>query len=228
MNYEFTKDTLSYMYRYLMRYVGTYRVRAVYDVEKEDFPRNESGGIETSFEDLYIDCAKGIIRHTYLGNDILSLCFYDKIGTANNVYKELKEKYPKLDIEFDRQGSDAYIYFNANDIKKIATIVNPRTSGAKIDPFSNKNLPKVMYKIPAKDIADLYEITKDLSKVETMQFFKRVNSDFINGVKKLNNEKFDAKNEFKKSRMGSREFIHSIGLWDKYITYVKKQLKKQK
>ena len=53
---------------------------------------------------------------------------------------------------------------------------------------------------------------------------KRVNSDFIKGIKKLNNKTFNGKEEYKKSRLGSKEFIHSIGLWDKYIKYVKKQL----
>lgn len=225
MDYNFTKDTLSYMYRYLLKYVGTYRVRAVYDAEKEDFPKTSTGGIDPSFEDLYIDCAKGIIKHTYKGNDILVLCFYEKIGTTNNVYKEIKEKYPKLDIELELCGSDGFIYFNAKDIKKIATIVKPRTSGAKIDPFSNKNLPKVDYKIPAKDMAELYSLTEHLSKTETMHFYKKVNSDFINSVRKLDGKKFDAKEALKKSRLSSRDFIHSIGLWDKYLTYVKKQLK---
>ena len=224
MNCEFTNDTLNYMYRYLLRYVGTYRVRALYDVEKEDFPRLDNGSIDPSFEDLYISCSRGIIKHTYRGNDILVLCFYDKVGTTNNVYKEIKEKYPKLDIEKEICGSDGFIYFNSKDIKKIATIVKPKTSGAKIDPFSNKNLPKIEYKIPSKDLSELYTLTKDLSKIETMQFFKRVNSDFIKEIKKLNGKAFNGKEEYKKSRLGSKEFIHSIGLWDKYIKYVKKQL----
>ena len=225
MEYTFTEDTLNYMYRYLLKYVGTYRVRAVYDVEKEDFPRNNTGGIDPTFEDLYINCSRGIIKHTYKGNDILVLCFYEKVGTTNNVYKEIREKYPKLDIEKEFCGSDVFIYFHAKDIKKIATIVKPKTSGAKIDPFSNKNLPKVDYKIPAKDMAELYSLTEKLSKTETMQFYKKVNSDFIKGIRKLDGKKFDAKEEHKKSRLGSREFIHSVGLWDRYLTYVKKQLK---
>ena len=127
-------------------------------------------------------------------------------------------------IEKEICGSDGFIYFNSKDIKKIATIVKPKTSGAKIDPFSNKNLPKIEYKIPSKDLSELYTLTKDLSKIETMQFFKRVNSDFIKEIKKLNGKAFNGKEEHKKSRLGSKEFIHSIGLWDKYIKYVKKQL----
>ena len=141
------------------------------------------------------------------------------------MYKEIREKYPKLDIEKEFCGSDGFIYFHAKDIKKIATIVKPKTSGAKIDPFSNKNLPKVDYKIPAKDMAELYSLTEKLSKTETIQFYRKVNSDFIKGIRKLGGKKFNAKEELKKSRLGSREFIHSVGLWERYLTYVKKQLK---
>ena len=220
----FNEDTLNYMYRYLLKYVGTYRVRAIYDIEKEDFPRTKTGGIDPTFEDLYIDCSKGIIKHTYKGNDILVLCFYEKVKTANNIFKEIKEKYNKIDIEKEVCGNDAFIYFHADDIKKIATIVKPKTSGAKIDPFSTKNLPKVNYKIPSKDITELYSITENLSKTETLQFYRKVNSDFISSINKLNGKKINLKEEFKKSRLNSREFIHSIGLWDKYIEYVKQQL----
>ena len=225
MKRVFNNDTLDYMYRYIVKFVGTYRVKAELDSDTQDFPRDDKGQIDASFEDLYIPCSRGVIKHTYMGNDILAVCFYDKATTAKNVYKELKNKYPKLDVELDIDGVDGFIYFNAEDIKKVATIIKPRTSGAKIDPFSNKNLPKIEYRIPSKEMTELYDLTKDLSKVETMQFYKKVNTDFIKGVRKLNGEKYDAKAELKKSRLGTREFIHSVGLWDKYIKYVKKELK---
>ena len=82
MEFVNTKNTLSYMYRYLLKYVGTYRVKADYDYATEDFPRTADGGIDASFDDLYIPCVKGIIKHTYLGNDILSCCFYEKAQTG--------------------------------------------------------------------------------------------------------------------------------------------------
>lgn len=213
-------NTLTYMYRYLLKYVGTYRVKAEIDYFKNDFPRNDAGQIDESFDDLYIPCAKGVIKHTYLGNDILVVCFYDKIGTANNVYKELLNKYPKLDIEFENDGCDGFIYFDSHDINKIATIIKPRTSGAKINPFSNTNLPKPEYKIPSKDLNDLYSITKDLDRIHTMQFFKQVNVDF---TKKLTKE---LKQELKQTRLGFREFIHSKNLWQDYVKFVTKSYSK--
>ena len=225
MKTVFDSKTLEYMYRYLIKFVGTYRVKPELYGENSDFPRTNKGTIDPTFEDLYIPCRRRIIKHTYIGNDILCICFYDKVKTANNIFNLIKEKYPKIEIELDNSTSDGYIYFDAKDIKKIATIVNPKTSGKSIDPFSNKNLPKVKYKIPSKDLNELYEITKNLTKQETMHFFKETNSKFISGVRTLNGEKFNAKEEYKKSRMSSKEFIHSVGLWDKYLSYVKKHLK---
>lgn len=206
------------MYRYLLKYVGTYRVKAEYDETCNDFPRDADGSIDESFEDLYIPCKKGIIKHTYKGQDILALCFFDKIITANRVREEIIKKYPKMEIEFEDDGSDAYIYFNAKDIKKIATIVTPRTSGAKINPFSNKNLPKIEYKIPSKDLADLYSITKDLDRYQTMHFYKTVNEKFIKSIGK--------KKARTQSRLSSKEFIHSIGMWERYLKFARKEYDK--
>lgn len=228
MQYTYSKDTLDYMFNYLTKYVGTYRVKAELDEDEHDFPRTDSGSLDPTFDDLYIPCKRGIIKHTYIGNDILCICFYDSIKTGNGVYREIKDKYPKIELELDNSVNDVYIYFHAEDIKKIATIIHPRTSGSSIAPFSNKNLPKVEYKIPAKDMSILYDITKDLSKVETMHFYKNLNNKFINGIRKLDGKKFDAKEAYKKSRMGAREFIHSYGLWDKYVAYAKKYIKEYK
>ena len=208
-----------YMYRYLLKYVGTYRVKAEYDLEKQDFPRTELGTIDPSFEDLYISCSRGcVIKHTYIDKDILVLCFYDKVRTARNVFEELKKKYPAINISYEELDADGFIYFNANDIKKVATIVKPKTSGKDISPFSSKNLPKADYKIPSKDLSELYELTKDMDRIDTLHFFKSVNSEFMSKqTKKLQEAK-------KSSRLATKEFIHSSGLWDKYIRFVRKHL----
>ena len=208
------------MYRYLMKYVGTYRVKAELDLHTNDFPRLDNGEIDTSFDDLYIPCTKGVIKHTYIDDDVLSCCFYDKAQQARNVYLALKEKYPKLLIELEDDGMDGIIYFNAKDIKKVATIVKPKTSGKDIPPFSEKNLPKIQYTIPAKDLSDLYAITQSLSRGQTMQFFKKTNDDFIKSLPKAD------KVALKESRLGRREFIHYRGLWEKYLKYVKRKFTK--
>ena len=218
---KFTQNTLKYMYRYLEKYIGTYRVLAEYDKDTCDFPRDETGAIDKTFEDLYIPCRKGVIKHTYRGDDVLALCFYGRAKAGHNTLKEIKQKYPKLDLESEDFGEDFYIYFDAEDIKKVASIVKPKTSGSSIKPFSNKNLPKASYKVPGTDLARLYKITEDMDRVTKMHFIKKCNADFIES---LSTKKFDAKADMKASRLNVKEYIHSKGEWENYLQFVQGKL----
>ena len=220
MEFKCTEETLETMYRYLLKYVGTYRVKAEYDLSTNDFPKNQNGQLDESFEDLYIPCSKGVIKHTYLGTDVLVCCFYGKSQQGKNVFNALVQKYPKIDFEYDDEGIDSFIYFDASNIKKVATIVKPKTAGAKIDPFSSKNLPKLNYKIPSKDLMELYDITKDLSRTDTMHFFKDANSAYLT---KFNKKE---KAELKESRLSLRDFIHYKGMWENYLKYIKRKYTK--
>ena len=42
---------------------------------------------------------------------------------------------------------------------------------------------------------------------------------------KISTAKFDAKIECKKSRLAPKEYVHSIGAWDRYIRFIKKKIK---
>lgn len=111
----------------------------------------------------------------------------------------------------------ALYIFNADDIKKIATIVKPKTSGASVKWNSNRNLPKVQYDIPNKDLKELNNLTKDLSKTEKMQFGRKLSSVFL--------DEYNLKDECKLSRLNNKEFIHSKGMWEEYIKTAKKLIK---
>lgn len=206
------------MYRYLEKYTGTYRVLGHLDLDTNDYPRDENGSIDESYDDLYIPCSRGksVIKHTY-EKDILVICFYGKASTAKNVYTELKDKYKNIYLKFERIGEDGLIYFNADDIKKIATIIKPKTSGASIKWNSNRNLPKVEYEIPKVDLDRLAKITKNLTKTQKMQFGRKVSSEFLDSHK--------IKDEQKQSRLSQKEFIHSKGLWDDYMIKAKREVK---
>lgn len=217
------QNIITYMYRYLEKFIGTYRVLAHYDIELNDFPRDETGAIDKSFDDLYIPCRKGLITHTYDDYDRLVLCLWDKRPSAvKNIYNEIKEKYPKIEIDMEISGNDGFIYFHAKDIKKIATVVKPKTSGSKIKWSDNRNLPKVSYEIPEEDLKEFTEITEKLDRTQKMHFAKSCNSAFLESI---SNSRFDAKAEMKKSRLSAKEYIHSIGMWDKYIKFAKKKVK---
>ena len=164
------------MFRYLERhYTGIYRVKAHYDLETLDFPRDEAGGVDNEYDEQYIPCKKGEIRHTYRntrGKDIL-VWYCDNIRTGLAVYNELKERFPDVDWEVDEdlgfgkediycnlgRKKDVMIYFEAENIDKVAEVVGATTRGASIRPYSVKNLPKVPYTIPEKDLRYELDLT---------------------------------------------------------------------
>ena len=78
-------------FRYLEKYVGKYCVRAELDPDTNDFPKDSNGKIYESFEDLYIPCAKGIIKHTY-ENDLLALYILEKPKTKKRNKKKFNEE----------------------------------------------------------------------------------------------------------------------------------------
>lgn len=222
------------MFRYLEKhYVGKYRVKAYYDLQTLDFPRDENGAIDESFDDQYIPCKKGEIRHTYKnkrGGAIFEWYCYGTIQ-GRNVYKEIKEKFPdiylEVDEELDKDGlpdfyKDCVIYFDEEDFDKIAEVVTPSTYGANIRPYSPKNLPKIPYIIPEKDNKKYIDIKEDFQKrgfepIQLAILTRRVNKIFT--------EKYGKKlGEIRTNRLKYKELVHSKGLWDEYIELFKKEV----
>lgn len=135
-----TKNVVEYMYRYLEKYHGKYRVLSLYDISTCDWPRDKYGNIDESFDDLYIPCKKCVIKHCFDDFDKLALCFYDKQpSVAKKVFEEIKQKCPNANIKLEEFGKDSYIYFYDKDIDDIAKVVIPRTLGAKIKWHAKSN-----------------------------------------------------------------------------------------
>lgn len=161
---------------YLRKYVGTYRVKAEYDLVTKDFPRLENGNLDPSFDDLYIDCANKIqIKHgggnilacyiptKHRGMNILKKIYQDKISKTlpeettsdgkkylEKLCAELVEKEVLVSAEV--LDFEVFFEFKAVEIEYIAKLVGAKTNGASISPFSSKNLPREPYKIPEKDM----------------------------------------------------------------------------
>lgn len=230
------------MFRYLERhYVGKYRVKARYDEYTGDFPRNENGGIDESFDEQYIPCKRGEIRHTYKntrGKDIL-VWYCSGTGKGRNVYKEIKGAYPdiylEVDEELDKHGlpdfvEDCMIYFDAKDIEKIATIVCPSTYGASIRPYSIRNLPKTPYTIPEENLQKYKDIVKK-SNMETMEFaiaMRTINKEFSQAqddkVTKKKKDYIHFSLAQKNSKLKYKEYVHLMGLWEEYLEFLSKKL----
>ena len=127
------------MFRYLEKYVGTYRVLTELDYGTKDFPRDHTGKIDTSFDDLYIPCNKGIIKHSYKPHYLV--WYSNKLGLGRSVKREFEEKHIEI-FDYDESDSEVLIWFDEKDFKKVASIIKPKTKGKKISPFSSRNLTK--------------------------------------------------------------------------------------
>lgn len=219
----------------ILTLIGKYRVKAEVDTYTNDFPRTESGNIDPSFGDFYIPCAsKSKIVDAFNGN--LGM-YIPSTARGKNVRSALVEKYGEDIIwNYEETSAEAMFLFKLKDIAKIATIVKPSASGASIKPFSVKNLKKGTYTIPQSD-SDIYEeVIGVLPKRNiTMQGKERVMVDgllinkitkgFDSTIQKTKGKKYNIDAERKLSGLKGKSFIHSIGLWDKFIEYLRNEIK---
>lgn len=231
---------------YLLKYVGTYRVKSHIDNNTNDFPRNSDGSIET--DDLYIPCSYGCQIYHYgynilvayipslirghnilksLGEKICSFNKPDGYQWNENDYKELYISLEKHDIIRGVVENDKEIEFKfpAKNIDLIAEYLNPKTLGAGISPFSTKNLPKKFYVIPQEELAEYKVIIAQIPNDDYL-FIHHVTNDFIANfiATAPTHSPKTIKNEMKKLMLKGKEFIHYSGYWNTYLGYLRERI----
>lgn len=143
------------------------------------------------------------------------------------LYKALNENHTVFDIM--ENAKEIEFKFNAKDIDFIAKFLKPQTSGADISPFSPRNFPKNSYTIPEEELEEYLKITGDVPQEDKLQIGLITNR-FIKNI--LSKDKLyktiDLKTDMRKKCLKGKEYIHSMGYWEKYIKYLKKELKKYK
>ena len=75
------------MAKYLMKYKGTYRLKAAIDQSTNDYPRDDSGGIDPSFDDIYIKCYGGAQIYHYGFSTLVA--YIPSIGRGHNILKAI-------------------------------------------------------------------------------------------------------------------------------------------
>lgn len=213
------------MSRYLTKYVGTYRVKALYDLDTNDYPRDEYGNLDASFEDLYIPCKLNCtIKHAYQDN--LSV-YIPSLKRGRNIVKEIKDKYGDILYDIEETSEEIIFLFKANDIDKVADIMKASKSGSSTSPFSKKNLPKAKYSIPDKDMEKYKKLVKDIPFNEISKISKWYDK-FDKEITKKQSKGYDVVFERKKAMIKQREFIHSLGMWTEFLEFIKKELTSSK
>ena len=114
------------------------------------------------------------------------------------------------------------------DFKKVASIIKPKTKGKKISPFSSRNLngdEKVKYEIPKEELDKYSDILKDLELGDKLKFTKTTIKNFDKIVVKVKGKDYNINEERNLSGLSSKEFIHSIGMWNEFIKFTKQEYK---
>ena len=102
--------------------------------------------------------------------------------------------------------------------------LNPRTNGAGISPFSSKNLPKdKSYKIPDEDQYEYRIIVEKLGKSNIISLTHTTNA-YIKTLITKKNTWEDIKADMALKGLSGKNYIHSIGKWEEYISYLYKEL----
>lgn len=101
--------------------------------------------------------------------------------------------------------------------------MKPKTSGASISPFSTRNLPKSDYKIPDGALEEYKQIVSKIPRERILNITHSTNA-FIKSLATKKETYEDIKTDMVKKGLKAKEYIHSIGQWDRYIKYLKENL----
>ena len=203
---------------YLRKYVGTYEVRADYDLNTNDFPRDISGNVDPSFDDYYINCANGIkIRHAT--GSTLS-CYVPSTKRGTTILQQVSESIDIIESEV--LDGEVYFTFSANDIDTVAKLCKAKTKGKNTQPLSPTTLPKKKSIIPEDEMNKYKKLFNKLEGETPLQKGQAVRA--INrGFEKLLPE--DWKAEAKKHTLDFRSYVYHIGKWDEYLDTIKQNAK---
>ena len=203
-----------------MRYKGTYRLRTPIDEKLKVFPREYNG--QFAENDVYIDCQKGKIFH--YGKAILQF-YTDSLGRGRNIIKAINNDLGEGIIHNIEQTDEEVLFrFHSKYIEQLEPYLKPKTNGADRSPFSTKNLPKSKYIIPDEESLVYKEIIQKIGQNRIIELTHTTNN-FLKSLATKKNTYEDIKADMALKCLKGKEYIHSIGKWNDYINYLRKELK---
>ena len=128
-----------------------------------------------------------------------------------------------LILNIEETDEEVIFQFHAKHMEQLEPYLKPKTSGADISPFSSRNLPKSKYNIPDKDLIIYKEIVANIPKNELIALV-HITKKFLETYSKKNLKGIDIKVDMALKGLKGKDYIHSIGAWDKYIEYLKKNI----
>lgn len=195
-----------------------------YDTRTNQFPRKLDGTYEDI--DCYISCQKDI-RIYHFGKQILQ-AYIPSIGRGKNIIKAIVQEFGKgIITNIEQTDSEILFRFNSKYMEQLEPYLKPRTSGSFISPFSSRNLPKnKAYKIPDEELSMYKSIVENIPKERILSITHNTNN-FLKSLVTKKNTWEDIKADMALKGLKGKEYLHSIGQWDKYISYLQKELSKE-
>lgn len=201
-------------------YKSVYRILPVINNATNDFCRDCNGKIDE--DNVYIPCYYNS-RIWHYGRSKL-IAYIPSLQRGHNVIKALTKNGVNV-FDCDESDGEVVFKFNASDMEQVASLMKPKTSGAKISPFSSKNLPKAQVDIPENELARYKSL---VSKLDNYLVVKGFNNRFLNEVlaKKLRpkgkRKPFDYKQDMKALCLTRdvKGYIYERGLWEDYLKFL--------
>ena len=163
------------------------------------------------------------VKIFYYGSSILQ-AYIPSLGRGHNIIKAINEMDSSMIFDMEETDSEILFKFKYSDSDKIIPLLKPKTSGSNISPFSSKNLPKNKdFKIPDEELNLYKEIVAKIPSERILVLTHNTNS-FIKSLATKNNPIENIKADMKLKGLRGKEYIYSIGAWDKYIKFLKENL----
>ena len=204
----------------ISHFKGKYRILCPYN-QYNQFSRDLKGNYEEV--DCYIKCANKVTI-SYYGKGILE-AYIPSIGRGRNILRAIEEDGmgDKITKKFET-ASEVIIRFPAKEMAQFEKYFKPLTSGAGISPFSTKNLPKTDYIIEEDKLEEYRNIISKLG-YETPIGIAHLTNNFIKSLATKRNSWEKIKADMQMKGLRGKEYIDEIGQWDKYIKFLKENIK---
>ena len=205
------------MFRYLLKYVGTYEVKTHYDIGADGF-------VDESADDLYIPCSKGYgeIRHSY--KDGILMYYSPKKSVAKSITTYI-DNITGIDYQVELTEDECLIFFKDADLDVWAKILRPSKKNKNIAPFDMTEYYKVNYKIPKADKDFVSKELEPITAKKRKEFYSNCLDKFDDKIEIAKGKKFKFREDRDRTQLDKEAYIHYIGLWDKFIRFIKKEVR---
>lgn len=203
-------------------YKSIYRILPVIDQSTNDFCRDYTGKIDEN--NVYITCYNDVKVWHYGGSKLLA--YVPSLYRGHNFIKAIKALGVDV-FDCDETDEEVTFKFNASNIESVMSILKPKTSGAKISPFSSKNLPKAQVDIPENELSRYKSLVSKLGS-SGMSVIRTANKKFLDEVlaKKLRpkgkRKPFDYASDMKALCLSrdTKAYVYVRGLWEDYLKFL--------